>query len=142
MSTIEKFNIVESRLVEIAKSVQGVQNVSVAEHQGVNAFPRIYVWVRRGRSQDLRVSGTKRQHRWTFEYVIETLSGDPRRSYEEAKRIHWSIYDAIMADRTLGIKEFTVFAYPSVEFERVEGRTGPGDYGHVWVQKVEVELEV
>jgi len=60
MSTIEKFNIVEGRLVEIAKSVQGVQNVSVAEHQGVNVFPRVYVWVRRGRSQDLRVSGTKR----------------------------------------------------------------------------------
>jgi len=73
--------------------------------------------------------------------VIETLSGEPRRSYEEAKRIHWAIYDAIMADRTLGIKEFMVFAYPSVEFERVEGRTEAGDYGHVWVQRVEVELE-
>ncbi|MCS7135479.1 MAG: hypothetical protein RMJ14_01825 [Nitrososphaerota archaeon] len=141
MSTIEKFNIVEGKLVEIAKSVKGVQSVSVAEHPSISTFPRIYVWVRRGRSQDLRVSGTKRQHRWTFEYVIETLSGEPGRSYEEAKRIHWAIYDAIMADRTLGIKEFTVFAYPSVEFERVEGRTGAGDYGHVWIHRVEVELE-
>ncbi|MEM2909809.1 MAG: hypothetical protein QXO01_01905 [Nitrososphaerota archaeon] len=141
MSTIERFNTVEKALVDIAKSVQGIQSVSVAEHSGVDVFPRIHVWARRGRSQDLKVSGTKRQHRWTFEYVIETMGGEPRKSYEEAKRIHWAIYDTIMADRTLGIKEFTVFAHPSAEFERVEGRAGTGDYGHMWIQRVEVELE-
>lgn len=137
MGTIDKFNEVERRLEEIAKSL----GYATSPSDTLDVYPRILIWVRRGRSSDVKVGGEVRQHSWIFEYVIQTMSADQRHAYEEAKRIHWEIYDRIMSDRTLGIKGFRVFASPAIEFERVTLQQDKDRAIQIWIQRVEVMVE-
>ncbi len=137
MSVEELFNRVEERLKSLAESIQGVRQVSVAETGSFHS-PRVFVWIRDGESIDSTITGRKRIHRWRFEYVIDVVHPDPQKAYMEVKRIHWSLYDRLMEDRTLGGVAARV--EPSAEFFREEVPAEKG-YGHRWVMRVEVVVE-
>lgn len=134
----ELFNAVEERLREIAESVQGVAQVSVAETESFQS-PRVFVWVREGRSEDAGIAGSKRLHRWRFEYVIDVVHPDPSTAYREVKRIHWELYDKLAEDRSLGGVAAAV--EPASYFRREEVPSTQG-YGHRWVMQVDVVVEV
>ena len=117
MNVEELFNAVEERLKEIAESVEGVKQVSVAETKSFHS-PRVFVWIREGESRDSTITGRRRIHRWRFEYVVDVLHPDPQKAYMEVKRIHWSLYEKLMQDRTLG--GLVLRVDPSSEFMREE----------------------
>ncbi len=145
MTPKEKFDAVENALRQIAESLKSeglVKSIELAEHRGRPTFPRVFVWARRGVSEDHKVGRSSRLHKWRFEYIIETLSVDPQRSYEEAKNIHWRLYEKVAADPTLGINSFYVNAKPAAEFERLEGVNERGQLGHIWIQAIDVVVEV
>jgi len=84
------FNDVEEALASIARSVGGVEEVTVSEPSLQHGFksPRIFVWIRDGEMRDITIGG-RRIHSWRFEYVIDAVSGDSARAYSQAKRIMW-----------------------------------------------------
>lgn len=141
MQSLEKFNQVEGKLAEIAKSIEAVRQVDVAEPSPGEGFrsPRVFVWIREGESRPLTISGEVRRHVWRFEYVIDVVSGNPKHAYEAVKEIAWELYEKIMDDRTLG--GLVSRADPSARFFRVE-IPGERSYGHRWVMLVEVTVDI
>ncbi|MEM2188382.1 MAG: hypothetical protein QW692_01065 [Nitrososphaerota archaeon] len=135
MRLAELFDEVERALASIARSVEGVEEVTVSEPSLERGFksPRVFVWIRDGEIRDMTIGG-RRIHIWRFEYVIDCVSGDPSAAYADAKRILWSIYSRIMADRRLG--GLVEDARP-MEFERVEAPSRSA-YGHRFYMLVEV----
>ena len=136
--SLEAFNLVEERLKELAESVDGVAQVSVAETESFHS-PRVFVWVREGSSEDSGISGSKRVHLWRFEYVIDVVHPDPSTAYQEVKRIHWELYQKLMEDRRLG--GLVSSLEPASYFRREEVPSSQG-YGHRWVMQVDVAVEV
>jgi len=138
MGLRELFEDVEEALASIAKEVEGVEEVSISEPSLSRGFksPRVFIWIRDGETRELTISG-KKLHLWRFEYVIDAVSADPRIAYSDAKRIMWSIYERIEADKSLGglVRE----AKP-IRFERVEAPS-PEAYGHRIYMLVEVLVE-
>ena len=138
--SLNLFNQVEQKLKEIAENVSGVKQVSVAEPSLEEGFrsPRIFVWIREGESAPSTISANKRRHLWRFEYVIDVVSARPETAYNQVKEIAWSLYDAIMSDRTLG--GLVLRADPASRFFRVEVPS-EREYGHRWVMYVDVIVE-
>lgn len=138
-----RFKMVEEalrqRVAELIES--GLVRSMEAYPRGRPAYPRVYVLARRGSSEGRDIGGGTRMHRWVFDYVIQTLSTDFEKSYEEARKIHWLLYDSIIADPSLGITGFFVDAEPAVEFEVNHSVTEQGEFGSEWVQSVLVKAE-
>ncbi len=138
LTPLTLFNQVEEKLREMAESIQNVAQVSVAETESFQS-PRVFVWIREGRSEDTGISGFKRLHIWRFEYVVDVVHPDPAAAYQEVKRIHWELYQRLMEDRTLG--GLVSSLQPASYFRREELQPTQG-YGHRWVMQVDVSVEV
>ena len=138
MNTLEKFNQIEARLIEIAKTIPDVMDVTAAEEYTFRS-PRVYVWIRMGESKYATISGTKRDFRIRFEYVIDVVHPNREEAYSTVKKIAWSLYDKLMEDRTLGglVRDIE----PSSGFLRETLPVEEG-YGHRWRMFVDVEVEV
>jgi len=132
-----RFNSVENALKAKAEEVTDLANkVFVGEYTAPNIFPRMQIYARRVSVSESHVSGKKLHHTWRFEAVIDTESGSASASYTSIKRLFWSFYDKIMADRSLGLSG--VFATPAVESELIGGTTPEGRFGHTWTMRVDV----
>jgi len=138
MATLEKFNQIEEKLIEIARSIPDVMDVTAAEEYSFRS-PRVFVWIRMGESRDLTVSGTKREFRIRFEYVIDVVHPNRETAYETVKKIAWSLYDKLMEDRTLGGLARNVDPAPGFLRETLPVEEG---YGHRWRMFVDVEVEI
>ncbi|MEM1517995.1 MAG: hypothetical protein QXI27_02160 [Nitrososphaerota archaeon] len=137
----ERFRIVETALKDLVSGLGLARLVDAGVEPGRASYPRVRIIARRGSSQRHIVGSGLRLHNWVFEIVIETLSADYKESYDEAVRIHWSIYDAILSDPSLGIRTFFVDAEPGVEYELSQTRNSRGEFGHMLVQTVSVRVE-
>ncbi|MEM4497305.1 MAG: hypothetical protein QW692_00580 [Nitrososphaerota archaeon] len=139
-SSLEKFNLVEQKLKEIAESIEKVRQVSIAEPSPSEPFrsPRVFVWIREGEAKPITISGNVMRHVWRFEYIIDVASASPLTAYETVKEIAWQLYNKVMDDRTLG--GLVLRADPAARFYRVEVPTERG-YGHRWVMLVEVTVD-
>jgi len=137
-STLETFNKIEQKLLEIAKRIPQVAEATVAETYKFRS-PRVYVWVREGESRDITISGSRRSFRIRFEYVIDVVHPNPEQAYSLAKQIAWSLYDNLMQDRTLGglVRDVQPAAY----FFKDEIPTDQG-FGQRWVMYADVEVEI
>ena len=138
MTTLEAFNQIEAKLIEIAKSIPEVREVTAAETYKFRS-PRVYVWIREGESRDATISGTKRSFRIRFEYVIDVVHPNPEQAYNLAKQIAWSLHDALMQNRTLDGLVRDV--QPSAYFFKEDIPTDQG-FGQRWIMYVDVEVEV
>lgn len=140
----ERFREVELALRGKAEQLLRSGLARSVEHtptQGRPAFPRIYVLARRGRSERGAMRSDRRMHTWLFELIVQTIGADANASYEEAVRIHWELYEAILADPSLGITSYYVDAEPAVEFEIREAQTPSGELGFEASQLVAVHVE-
>lgn len=137
----ERFRQVEEALKNIITRTGVARLVEGGAEPARASYPRVRIYARRGRSQRYLVGSSARMHIWDFEIVIETLSADYSESYEEALRIHWTIYEAILAEPNLGIESFFVDAEPAVEYELTQVGSDRGMYGHMLVQTISVRAE-
>lgn len=137
----ERFRQVEEALRRKVADAGVAMLVEAGVEPSRAAYPRVRIYARRGSSQRHVVGSGVRLHSWIFEIVIETLRADYRESYEEALRIHWAIYEAILAEPNLGITTFFVDAEPGVEYELAQTRNDRGEFGHMLVQTVSVRVE-
>lgn len=138
----ERFRAVEAALKNLVSGLGLARLVDGGVEPGRAAYPRVRIIARRGSSQRHTLGPGVRLHNWIFEIVIETLSADYKESYEDALRIHWAIYEAILSDTSLGIRTFFIDAEPGVEYELSQTRNDSGEYGHMLVQTVSVKVEV
>jgi len=137
-STLNAFNQIEQKLLEIAKSIPEVVEVTAAETYKFRS-PRIYVWIREGESRDATISGTKRTFRIRFEYVIDVVHPNPEKAYSLAKQIAWTLHDKLMQNRTLGGLVRDV--QPSAYFFKEDIPTDQG-FGQRWIMYVDVEVDL
>lgn len=145
MAAFDKFIAVQDALKTKAEELKAegkLKDVNIAETGRPPVFPRCIIWVRRGSSQDVKVSGSEKLHVWRFEYVIETRASLLKEAYETAMSLMWSLYEKIISDRSLGITNFTVEASPCSEFQRFDLKEASGLFGQIIVMSVDVKVWV
>jgi hypothetical protein len=138
-STLAKFDQVENALVALLESIPDLRGrVSVGEHVERPDFPRATVYAERVQARESTIAGRKMTHYWIFIIVIDHMSGDYREGYAKMKELFWTVYEKIMADRTLGLGG-DVFATPATD-SRLERAFAEKGYGFSWWIEVTVRI--
>ena len=139
MSTLAKFNQVEEALKAKIESVLGAGRVAVGLYAPPPQFPRARLIARSVSVDEGAINMRRMKHSWTFTVILEHVTGDAEGGYRTMKQLFWGIYDAIMADRTLGLGD--VIATPAVtstlEPVNIENR-----YGFMWEIEILVKTEI
>ncbi|MEM4306644.1 MAG: hypothetical protein QXD61_11820 [Candidatus Caldarchaeum sp.] len=136
--SVSKFNQVENGLKAKVEAVYGVGKVFIGEYAAPQLFPRAEIFATEVRTEEKTIKGGKLTHFWTFAVELWALGGDAREIYADIKNKFWSIYDQLMADRTLGAGA-DVWATPSAG-DLSSAPTGDGQYGFRWLMRVVVRV--
>jgi len=139
MSTLAKFDQVEQALKAKIESVLGAGRVAVGLYAPTPQFPRARLIARSVSVDEGAINMRRMKHSWTFTVILEHVTGDAEGGYRTMKQLFWGIYDAIIADRTLGLGD--VIATPAVtstlEPVNIENR-----YGFTWEIEILVKTEI
>jgi len=136
---LTKFNQVENALVALLESIPDLSGrISIGEYVAKPDFPRATVFAERVQAKESTIAGQKMTHYWTFIIVIDHVTGDPAEGYAKMKELFWTVYDRIMADRSLGLGG-DVFATPATD-SRLERALVEKGYGFSWWIEVVVRV--
>lgn len=127
--SLSRFNDVESALKTRIESVVGSGKVFIGQYSAPDVFPRATMFIESITAEDRKISMRKLLHFWRWRIELENVSGNPAEGYAKMKQLYWDIYDAVMADRSLGFAG--VLATPS-EGMLEAGVTPEGRYGFRW----------